>query len=817
MRNLFFKMGAAVLLLLVTTAIALGQSSQKIARIDLKHIGPASVSDEYIRANIRVKPGDPYIGVNVDDDVKNLYATGLFYNIRVGADMSPDGIVLTYILQANPRLVDIRFQGNEKVKTKSLQKHVTSKVGEPLIERKLFTDKQELEKFYQKMGYPNTKVEYKLSIDENAGRGTVIFDIKESPKVRIHEVDFVGAKEFSQKELRKQIKTKKYHWYTALFGRGYLKDEQFDMDKDSLLKFYRDHGYIDFEIKDVKFEYPDPKHMNIEILVDEGSQYKVGAITFTGADKFVTNRIPEKQETGAVKMSKDTLPLQPGQTFIASGVSSNSTVLQNFYEARGYIDVSPGSTLRVTKIPNTESNTIDLNYQVDEGQKSYVEKIEIRGNTKTKDKVIRRELAIAPGEVFDMTRVDLSKRRLEGLGYFEKVDTRVEPTTVTDRKDLVIGVEEKNTGNLSVGAGFSSVDALVGFVEVGQGNFDLFNPPHFTGAGQKMRLRIQLGTQRQDYTLSFIEPWFLGKKLSLGVDLFHHEYGFQSLEGLYTESHTGARISLSRALPPPNWLESLLGIGDLVGSVSYSVDQIGILYGHITTNYPDATGTNFIGVRTIDTNVPPSLRSQNGYSLMTKIGGSISYDTRNSTRLPDKGQKTELSAELATSALGGDHDFYKLELKTAWYFKGFGEGHVLELNGRSGVTEGVNGGDVPFYERFYLGGLDSMRGYEYRSVSPREGDYKEPIGGRTYWFASAEYSIPIIDRLRLAFFYDIGEVELKPYQYNVANYDDNVGIGLRLNLPIGPLRIDYGIPITHDKYNSGSGRFQFGVGYTRQF
>jgi len=186
--------------------------------------------------------------------------------------------------------------------------------------------------------------------------------------------------------------------------------------------------------------------------------------------------------------------------------------------------------------------------------------------------------------------------------------------------------------------------------------------------------------------------------------------------------------------------------------------------------------------------------------------------------LPSKGQRTELSTELVGGPLGGDKNFYRLELRSAWFFRGFAPGHVLELWARSGVVDAYgNSADVPFYERYYLGGLYSLRGFKYRSISPREPGISEPIGGDTYWFGSAEYSIPIIERLRFAFFYDIGDVELKSYEYRFSNFSDNWGLGLRLNLPIGPLRLDYGIPIHHDQFNSGSGRFQFGVGYTREF
>ena len=206
-----------------------------------------------------------------------------------------------------------------------------------------------------------------------------------------------------------------------------------------------------------------------------------------------------------------------------------------------------------------------------------------------------------------------------------------------------------------------------------------------------------------------------------------------------------------------------------------------------------------------------------GHSLLSRVGASVAWETRNSATLPNKGQRTELFGEFVGGPLGGSKEFYKIELKSAWYFRGLATGHVIELVGRTGVADSLQSEDVPFYDRYYLGGLYSLRGFKYRSISPREPEINEPIGGDTYWFGSAEYSIPIIERLRFAVFYDIGNVAARPYDFNLDNLNDNWGFGLRLNLPIGPLRLDYGIPIHHDEFNSGSGRFQFGVGYTREF
>jgi outer membrane protein insertion porin family len=792
--------GLLALFLLTLAPSAWAQLETKVAKINVEHRGPPAVSDELIRANIRVKVGDPYRPAAVDEDVRSLYATGFFYNLRVGETNTPEGIDLTYIVQGKPRLTEIKFHGNRKYSDAKLRKKITSKVGEPLDERKLFTDSQEIQKMYQKAGYPRTEIKAIPSIDEAAGRGTATFEIVESPKVKIVEVNFIGATAFKQSKLRKVVKTRKHWMFSWLTGHGFLKDDEFEEDRERLAEFYRDHGYIDFEIKDVQFVNPTPKSMVIRIIVYEGRQYRVGAIKFTGNKLFSTNDIANglrnlhAAKGGKGKVGPNGLIMDVGDVFKPKDFAKDVEDVEDFYGAKGYIDVSTASrNLVVLRIPNTESGTMDIEFQIEEGQKSYVERVEIRGNTKTKDKVIRRELALAPGEVFDTVRMKVSKQRLEGLQYFEKVDARPEPSDVSpSRKDLVIGVDEKNTGNLTMGAGFSSVDSIVGFVEVSQGNFDLFHPPTFTGGGQKFRLRVQIGTERQDYIASFVEPWFLGRKLALGVELYHRDLNYQSVENLYDETHTGAHISLERAL----W-------GDFLrGSLSYTIEDKGI---HVNAT-DEAAGK-----------VPDDILKEKGHHLLSRVGASVAYDTRGPGPLPNRGQRSELVSEIVGGPLGGDEFFYSWQFKTAWYFRGLYPTHVLEFVGRTGVAQSLQSDDVPFYERFYLGGLYSLRGFKYRGISPRQEGLSEPIGGDTYWFGSLEYSIPIIERLRFALFYDIGAVQSQAYDFTSSQFSDNWGIGLRLNLPIGPLRLDYGIPIHHDEFNSGSGKFQFGVGYTREF
>jgi outer membrane protein insertion porin family len=829
--KLFFRL-FGIWLLLGCAQVAWSQAvGPKIDEVDIKFVGPAQVSQEFIRANIRVKAGDTYRITSTQDDVHALYGTGQFYNIQVSVNQSTNdsGVVLTYIVQSRPRITEIKLQGNKKVKDSKLKKKITVKVGDPLDEQKLFTDVQEMKKLYEKYGYPDTQIKYVLDIDENAGRGTVTFQIAESQKVKISAIDFIGVTNFTQKQLRGVVKLKRHWMWSWLTGNGVFKQDEYDESSDLLSDFYLNHGYLDFEIKDVKLDNPTTNTLVIRYYLSEGRQYKIGSIKLTGnkifTDAQIRSGMAYNHSYQRLKGSLGTngFVMDVGDIFTPDGQKNDTEALSDFYGSKGYIDVTPGPNLRVIRTPNVETGTIDLEYQIDEGQKTYVEKINITGNVKTKDKVIRRELAISPGEVFDMVRVKISKQRLEGLNYFEKVDADPEPTDppIAGRKNLDINVTEKNTGNLTFGAGFSSMDSLVGFVEMTQGNFDLFHPPTFTGAGQKLRLKVQLGTERRDYEAEFIEPWFLNRKLQLDVEFYRHQLDFESPNDIYDESQSGARLSLTRALFVPDFLEQLLGSGDLSIGVSYTFEQIGI-----SLNSPyhvPYTTANPVPTQ-VPSNVPQSILEQLGPHDYSRFGTTLAYDTRNSTQLPNHGQRTEIVPEVSI----GDVDYYKLQLKSAWYFPGLMKGHVLELNGRVAIADSFDGaGGVPFYDAYYLGGLYSLRGFKYRNVSPRDPPVpgvtvNEPIGGDSMWFGSAEYSIPIVEKdngvgVRIATFYDVGSVGLGTTSFS-GDFDDDVGLGLRLNIPhMGPLRLDYGYPITHDRYNGGSGQFQFSAGYTRPF
>ncbi len=839
MNRLIRHGGLVLLLIFCSLPVARGQmASGRVSGIEVTNIGPEVASADLVRANIHVKVGDVYNRRAVYDDIPNLYATGFFANIVIKERQTDDGVVIIYVLQGRMRLTSITVDGNTEIKTTKLLKKATSHTGDPLDELKLLNDTQMMEKLYEDKGYTGTSIRYELvNLDQARGQVGVLFQVTEKPKIKIEDVQFIGARAFTQRKLRSVIKTRR-HWIFSVFnGTGVFKQEEFDDDPDLLAEFYRNAGYIDFEITGTNITYPTPRRMIVQFTVNEGRQYKVGTVSFKGAALLPTNAVShafkpgpepsskfpaERTEWRAQRQLNRDFVMKAGDIFAPQALTKDLQAVEDYYGSKGYIDVVHGGPkLLAVQIPNTDAGTMDVEYHIQEGQQFKIEKIEIRGNVKTRDKVIRRELAVSPGDTFDMLRVNLSKRRLDGLGYFTPengVQARPEsdPTLPSDTKNLVINVEEQSTGNMTFGAGYDTVESVSGFVQVEERNFDLFKPPYFIGqgGGQKIRLYLQVGSLVQNYQLDFQEPWFMGRKLILDTSLYRSVSDFQSLNNLYNVSHTGFRVGLTRAL----------GSDFLIGNVNYNLEQVNIF--------------------NVSQNAPTTILNDSGAKLLNRFGVSLRWDSRNDVKLPNGGNVTSLSSTLTV----GDRSYLKTELSSAWYFKGFAKGHVLEIVGRAGVAQKLGNDDVPFFDRYYLGGLRDLRGFDYPGVGPREvtqdGSEYEPIGGDTFWMGSIEYSVPVVGPVRLATFFDIGNVSSRAWSNggfpvtgkspqpvifgppgqgfqtfdagNTGTYSDNWGVGLHIDIPnLGPLRLDYGIPIRHDQFNSSSGKFQFGVGFAR--
>ena len=465
--------------------------------------------------------------------------------------------------------------------------------------------------------------------------------------------------------------------------------------------------------------------------------------------------------------------MKEGAIYSPKALKDDTKTLADAYGSGGYVDLDlrPHSTA-------SGPGQIDVTYNVQEGVRSFVQRINIVGNTRTKDKVIRREVLIVPGDIFSTTRVETTKKRLDNLGYFSKVETYPQESDVPGRKDLTIQVEEKRTGTLNFGAGFSTIDSLVGFVELAQGNFDIMNWPAFTGAGQKFRIKLQYGTQRKDFLINLTEPFFLDRPLSLGGQAFYSEADF--LSSIYSQRNYGFAIDLRKPINP-----------FLAVSLDYRLEEIELF--------------------NVSSGVSQQILLEEGSRLKSQVGTTIYWDTRDNPFLTRKGHRVVYSPYVSGGFLGGDTQTYGFDLEASQYFHLWWD-NILLINGEVAVVSTWgNGDDVPIFDRIFLGGSNNLRGFDFRDVGPKDVN-GEPLGGKSMARATVEYTFPIIEHVRGALFYDIGLLDSSANQFGTGHVGSDAGFGVRLDLPIGPLRIDYGIPIQKDG-NGSDGHFNFNVGY----
>ncbi len=742
----------------------------KVGTVKVRFIGTAIVNEQVVRANMQVREGGDLDASMIDHDIRSLYKTGLFELIEIKQEpVNATTLNLVVELTSKFRVLSIRYEGNKKVKSSKLEKEIKSKPNTALDERQVKDDAEKLRAYYQKAGYNQVSVNYAIERNRATSFGTVIFKIKEGPKVKIKLVKFKGNTHIKAKKLIGEMDTKKWNWFSWLTDTGVFKDEQFEDDLDKLRDFYREQGYLDVEIpqEKVTFEYPDPKLLILTITVQEGRRYRIGDITITGSKLH-----PEA-------LLKRILRAKSGSVFSPSRIDKDRERLEEFYGRDGHLETQ----VSITRKSNITTGNIDLIYTVNESDKYTVESIVIEGNTKTKSTVILRELTLGPGDVFNTVFEKISRLRLENTRFFDDVSVTPQETNIPGRRNLRIAVKEGRTGNLTFGAGFSSLEKASIFAEVSQSNFDLFNRRSlFQGDGQKFRLRLQLGQESNEAVLTFEEPWLFQRELALGFNLFRTSSDYTS--AYYREVDAGASVYLRKRL------------FELVeGTLSYSYEVITI------DNISPAAGAD--------------IESLAGNNTVSRVSFVLLRDTRDKIVNTTQGNYFTATVAVAGGVLGGSENDYRLEARGAQFFQDH-ETHtqVLSLIGRLGVIENFGDSvDVPYYSKFYLGGPTTLRGFEYNDVSPRDGSTLGiPIGGKTYGFFSAEYSFDIVSPVRFAVFYDAGFVNSGAYDFSPAHYNDNFGFGLHLFVAGSPLALDFGIPLTTDKFNNHGNQFNFSFG-----
>jgi outer membrane protein insertion porin family len=758
-------LGAAIAL------IARAQSPPDVAHpappivrsIDVQYTGPATISRARVLAQMRTKVGLPYSDVVAEEDIRGLYNTGQFQNVRIFGQPEGDGVIVIVALQTRTMLNEIQIDGATRISPKRLRKNIGLKLNTPLREEDMEKGRQKIMETYQAHGFNDVDVTFHVEpIDATRGTSRAVYTVNEGIKGSVTAVRFEGNTHFSDRVLRKQMKTRQKTLFSFVDKSGRLDETQLQDDLQKIREFYQNHGYVDVAVRDVRKQRTSSGALQIVIAIDEGPQYHVGKLRFVGY-KATT----EEKLRAVVKMKE-------GAIYSAKAIKDDAKAMADAYGTGGYVDL--------TIIPESSpayGGLIDITYRIDEGQRSYVERITITGNTRTKDKVIRREVLIAPGDIFNTVRVEVSKKRLENLGYFSKVDTFPVDTDVEGRKNLDIQVEEKRTGSLNFGAGFSTIDSLIGFIELTQGNFDIMNWPSLTGGGQKFRIRLQGGTERKDIELALTEPWFMDRPISVSFSSFYHEANY--LSSLYDQRNYGFSLEARKGILPY-----------LYGTLGYRLEDINAFNISITAS--------------------DALLAEFGNSTKSVVTASLVYDRRDNPFLTRHGERITYTWWVAGFPAGGTESIYGFDVEASKYWL-LPWDTILLVNAEVAGVDAWKNRDrlVKIYDRLFLGGSNNLRGFEFRDVGPKD-IHGEPLGGQSMARATIEYTFPIIAKARGAIFYDTGFVNTNPWDYNFNNVASDIGFGLRLDLPIGPLRIDYGIPI-QQAGNHGSGKFNFNVGY----
>jgi len=756
------------LLLAARDAAALQCEGERVVAVALK--GNRTVSDVVIYNKLETREKEVFSEDIVKEDVKRLYDLGYFVNISVDVEKGEGGVKVAFVVKEKPELKEIVFRGNSLIATDRLKKEMKSKVGEAINEKLLVADMEALGTLYANEGFPAARVEYEITNPKNEPQAIVTVKVSEGDKQAIRRVKFVGNDHLPARKLVQLMQTKRrapwplYKWpMNYLYSKGMFNDEILTDDLDRVKAYYASLGYVDMKVTDVaRTVSSGNRFIEITITVEEGGTYSVGEIAFNGNKIYETDELVRSLTMGS------------GTTYSPTALQTDLTTLRGMYFSKGYTDVE----LVPEKRLNPQTGKIDLSYAIKEYDPYYVGRIDIKGNTRTKDHVIRREMSVMPGDVFDGLKIQRSKERLQNTGFFETSEITAAPGEGEHTQNLVVDVTEGKTGQLSFGAGFSSIDGFIGFAEISQSNFDVTNFPYFTGGGQKVRLRAELGFERQDFLFSFTEPYFMGKKLAAGFDLYSRSS--QYLSDYFTEDRLGGTLRLGKAFGEFNRAD-----------VSYTMEDV-------TLNVND--------------DASETIKQDDGSKLISSVSVGLTRDTRDSISFPHQGALSTITAEFA--GLGGDADFVKLEAMGSQYFvpiESFPD-HIIRVFGEAGVGSAYgSSGDIPLSERYFLGGGDSIRGFEFRQVGPKD-ENDEPIGGDAMLAGSVEYTFPLISRIRGAAFFDMGNVYENPGDL-MGGIVASVGMGVRLNLPVGPIKLDYGIPVITDQWTEGDkGAFSFNVG-----
>lgn len=730
----------ACLLLLAPPRGVGAQDQPLITQIDV--VGARKVEEATVRFKLKSRVGDPYSPEVVREDIKGLYILGYFEDIEVQADIFEGGLKLTFVLHEKPSIQSLRIVGNRKLAVDKIRAKIDLVEGGIIPPGGLAKNAEKIRLFYEEEGYYQIQVEgreERVSPQEMA----VTFHIVEGDKFDISEIQIIGNRFLTAKEIKSKLQTSEL--YLFFFG-GTLKREEIARDLDRIRALYLDYGFLDIAVAEPEIQLDtDRKKLRILIRVEEGPQYRIRDLTIRGNSLF-----SESEIRGLIRS-------QAGGIFSRETVQRDLVAVTDRYAERGYLfaDVTP-----VTDIQRADS-TVTVALEITEGRQAFVSRIEITGNLRTRDKVLRREILLVEGDVFNSRLFQESRRNLMNLGFFEEVKLDTKRAAAEDRVDLAVDVKEKPTGAFSIGGGFSSVDGFIGVATISQAN--LF------GYGKRLSVSGQLGEDANRFNVVYTDPHFLDTDFLVEPRLYSFDTDYQDLQGFNQES-AGASLTVG------HWL-----FARVFGTLTYQYDRT--LIKDLALNAP------FL-IR---------LQAAQGETFTSALIFALARDTRDSPTEPTRGMRARFSFEYAGGFLDAESNYTMTTLELAQYWPLWWKlvGHL-----RGNIAYGEAFGETPLLpvqKRSFLGGANTIRGYENFSISPTSPITGGDLGGNKAFWINGEILFPLYEPLRLrgVVFLDMGNAfdELHDFSWSVKY---GAGIGFRFISPLGAIRLEVGFPLNPD-------------------
>lgn len=719
--------------------------------------GNQRIEKEAVLAVVKTKPGDRLDEGRLNEDLRNIYKMRFFNDVRMETEDGPRGKEIVFRVTEKPSIGRIKFEGNDEIKDEDLRAEIGIKLYEILDRNRVKQSINRLRDFYRQKGYYNAEIEVKTEeMEEN--QVLLTYQIKEHDKVYVTKIEFLGNKAFDDDELRDIMETSEKGLFSWITESGYLDKKKLEFDVHKIAAFYHNHGFIRAKVGEPRVTYVEGDGLHITIELEEGEQFGVGAVTVEG-DLIE----PQEKLLEVVRIGKE-------KVFNREVVRKDILSLRNRYADVGYAyaEVVPATR------ENEEKKVVDIIYRISKGKKVRFERINITGNNITRDKVIRRELKAVEGEYFSGKALRRSTQNLHRLGFFEDVEVRTKKGSSDDSMILDVNVKERRTGSFSIGAGYSSVDKAIATFQVSQNNL--------MGRGQKISTSARLGSRSSQYDIRFIEPWLFDRPLSTSFDLYKWEREYDE----YTKDSLGVGLSVGFPLTG-------LGLDEFTrGSVGYAYDNADI--------------------SDIADEASQVIKEMEGSNVTSSITIGIRRDSKDRPWNTHEGSVNSLSFEYAGGLLGGDAYFNKYRARSAWYFPVIWD-TVFLVQGRWGYVTRRSGGDLPVYQKFRLGGINSVRGFDYASISPVDPSTGDRIGGEKMMVYNLEYRFPLVAEQGIVglVFFDAGNVFEKDESWTFSGIRRTAGAGIRWYSPIGPLRLEYGKNLDR-REGEDSGNWEFTVG-----